>query len=280
MARHIQGEAMANQQEKSARFVQLHAQPKCFLIPNPWDTGSARLLEDLGFEALATTSAGFAFSRGKPDMGVTREEKMLHLRELCAAVQLPVSADLQNGFGDRPQDAADTIRLAAQAGAVGGSIEDASGHGENPVYDIGLARERVQAAAEAARAVGFKFMLTARAENYLYGRTDLADTIRRLQAYQEAGADVLFAPGLRTLDEMREVVRSVDRPVNVLLGGAQITHAQLQEIGVRRISVGGGLARAAYGAMLRAGKEMLEQGTFGFSADAPSTRQFNELFSG
>jgi 2-methylisocitrate lyase-like PEP mutase family enzyme len=280
MARHIQGEAMANQQEKSARFVQLHAQPKCFLIPNPWDTGSARLLEDLGFEALATTSAGFAFSRGKPDMGVTREEKMLHLRELCAAVQLPVSADLQNGFGDRPQDAADTIRLAAQAGAVGGSIEDASGHGENPVYDIGLARERVQAAAEAARAVGFKFMLTARAENYLYGRTDLADTIRRLQAYQEAGADALFAPGLRTLDEMREVVRSVDRPVNVLLGGAQITHAQLQEIGVRRISVGGGLARAAYGAMLRAGKEMLEQGTFGFSADAPSTRQFNELFSG
>jgi 2-methylisocitrate lyase-like PEP mutase family enzyme len=270
---------MTSQQDKSARFVQLHAQPKCFLIPNPWDTGSARLLEHLGFEALATTSAGFAFSRGKPDMGVTREEKMLHLRELCAAVALPVSADLQNGFGDRPRDAAETIRLAAQAGAVGGSIEDAAGQGENPVYDIGLARDRVQAAAEAARSVGFKFMLTARAENYLYGRTDLADTIRRLQAYQEAGADVLFAPGLRTLEEIREVVRSVDRPLNVLLAGTQITHGQAQEAGVRRISVGGALARAAYGAMLRAGKEMLEQGSFGFAADAPPTRHFNELFS-
>lgn len=269
---------MAAQLEKAQRFVALHAQPRCFVIPNPWDTGSARLLEHLGFEALATTSAGFAFSRGKPDMGVTREEKMLHLRELCAATSLPVSADLQNGFGDSPREAAETIRLAAQAGAVGGSIEDASGQGAHPVYDIGLARERVQAAVEAARRVGFPFVLTARAENYLYGRADLADTIRRLQAYQEAGADVLFAPGLRTLEDIRAVTGAVDRPVNVIGAGLPFTVAQLQEAGVRRISVGGGLARAAYGAMLHAGQEMLEQGGFGWAAQLQSTGHFNKLF--
>jgi 2-methylisocitrate lyase-like PEP mutase family enzyme len=266
--------------EKSARFVELHAGKRCFLIPNPFDTGSARLLESLGFEALATTSAGFAFTRGKPDMGITREEKMLHLRELCAATSLPVNADLQDGFGARPEDAAETIRLAAQAGAVGGSIEDASGAEGNPTFDIGLATERVRAAAEAARSVGFKFMLTARAENLLYGRGDLAETIRRLQAFQEAGADVLYAPGLRTLEDIRTVVRSVDRPVNVLMSmpKVDITVAQLQELGVRRVSVGGSLARAAYGALLRAGEEMLRDGSFGYAAQAPSTRHFNDIF--
>jgi 2-methylisocitrate lyase-like PEP mutase family enzyme len=268
---------MTTQQEKGERFARLHAGPKCFIIPNPWDTGSSRILELMGFEALATTSAGFAFSRGKPDMGVTREEKMLHLRELCAAVQVPVSADLQNGFGDRPEDAAETIRLAAQAGAVGGSIEDASGAGAQPVYDLGLARERVQAAVEAARAVGFKFTLTARAENHLYGRNDLADTIRRLQAFQEAGADVLFAPGLRTLEDIQAVVRAIDRPLNVIGAGLPYTREQLEQAGVRRISVGGALARAAYGAFEAAGKEMLERGSFGYASGIPSTQHFNDL---
>jgi 2-methylisocitrate lyase-like PEP mutase family enzyme len=273
---------MATQHEKSARFAQLHAGPQCFLIPNPWDAGSARILESMGFQALASTSAGFAFSRGKPDMGVTREEKLLHLRELCAATSLPVSADLQNGFGDRPEDAAETIRLAVQAGAVGGSIEDSTGRAEDAIYDIGLARERVQAAAEAAKSAGFKFMLTGRAENFLWGRNDLADTIRRLQAYQEAGADVLFAPGLRTLADIRTVLAAIDRPLNVIMGmaGVDITLAELQGLGVRRVSIGGSLARAAYGALERAGREMLEQGTFTFGGAAPSTKHFNDLFKG
>lgn len=271
---------MPDQPAKAERFAQLHSGPRCFLIPNPWDTGSARLLEHMGFEALATTSAGFAFSRGLPDMGVTREQKMLHLRELCAATGLPVSADLQNGFGDRPEDAAETIRQAAAAGAVGGSIEDASGSGVDGIYDIGLARERIAAAAEAARGAGFRFLLTARAENLLYGRNDLADTIRRLQAFQEAGADVLFAPGLRTLEDIRTVLAAIDRPLNVILGfpGVGLTRAQLEEAGVRRISIGGALARAAYGAVERVGREMLETGTFGFADGLPSTRHFNEIF--
>jgi 2-methylisocitrate lyase-like PEP mutase family enzyme len=271
---------MTPQHPKSERFVQLHAGTRCFPIPNPWDTGSARLLEWLGFEALATTSAGFAFSRGRPDMGVTREQKMAHLRELCAATSLPVSADLENGFGDRPEDAAETIRLAAQAGAVGGSIEDARGGRDNPVDDIGLACDRVRAAAEAAASVGFKFMLTARAENHLYGRDDLKDTIRRLQAYQEAGADVLFAPGLRTAEDIRTVVQAVDRPVNVIMGapGVGLDMAQLQALGVRRVSVGGALARAAYGALIGSARELKEKGTFGFAQDIPSTAHFNQIF--
>jgi 2-methylisocitrate lyase-like PEP mutase family enzyme len=190
-----------------------------------------------------------------------------------------VSADLENGFGDSPQDAAETIRLAAQAGVVGGSIEDARGGRDNPVYDIGLARERVQAAAEAARSLGFKFTLTARAENYLYGRDDLADTIRRLQAFQEAGADVLFAPGLRTLEDIRAVVSAVDRPVNVIGAGLPFTLAQLQEAGVRRVSVGGALARVAYAALMQAGREMLD-GSFGYARGLASTQSFNELFRG
>jgi 2-methylisocitrate lyase-like PEP mutase family enzyme len=271
---------MTTQQDKARRFSELHAGGNCFLIPNAWDTGSARLLEHMGFQALASTSAGFAFSRGKPDMGVTREEKMLHLRELCAATAVPVSADLENGYGHRPEEAAETIRQAALVGVVGGSIEDATGDAANPIYDIGLAAERVRAAAEAARSTGFAFMLTARAENHLWGRGDLADTIRRLQAYQEAGADVLFAPGLKTLEDIRSVLAAIDRPLNVIMGGAPLTVAQLREAGVRRISVGGSLARAAYGALMRAGQEMLEQGTFGFAAGAPPHKFFNDIFKG
>jgi 2-methylisocitrate lyase-like PEP mutase family enzyme len=258
--------------DKSARFVELHAGKRCFLIPNPFDTGSARLLESLGFEALATTSAGFAFTRGKPDMGITREEKMLHLRELCAATSLPVNADLQDGFGARPEDAAETIRLAAQAGAVGGSIEDASGAEGNPTFDIGLATERVRAAAEAARSVGFKFMLTARAENLLYGRGDLAETIRRLQAFQEAGADVLYAPGPRTPSEIGAIVAAVaPKPVNILVSGnAGLTLADIAALGARRISVGSSLARAAWAGFIRAAELMAEDGSFaGFDGIVP-----------
>jgi 2-methylisocitrate lyase-like PEP mutase family enzyme len=268
---------VTSQRDKADRFARLHEGPRCFVIPNPWDAGSAKLLELMGFEALATTSAGFAFSQARPDMGVTREEKMAHLRALCAAVSIPVSADLENGFGARPEDAAETFRQAAAAGVVGGSIEDASTHAEEKVYDLGLARERVQAAVEAARALDFKFTLTARAENYLYGRKDLADTIRRLQAYQEAGADVLFAPGLRTLEDIQAVVRSLDRPLNVIGTGLPYTREQLEQAGVRRISVGGALARAAYGALEAAGREMLE-GRFDYAAGIPSTQHFNELF--
>lgn len=270
---------MTTQHDKARRFSELHAGSSCFLIPNPWDTGSARLLEHMGFQALASTSAGFAFSHGKPDMSVTREEKMVHLREMCAATNLPVSADLENGYGHKPEDAAETIRQAALAGVVGGSIEDSTGDPANPIYDIGLAAERVRAAAQAARAAGFKFMLTGRAENHLWGRNDLADTIRRLQAYQEAGADVLFAPGLKTLEDIRAVLAAIDRPLNVIMGGAStLTVAQLQEAGVRRISIGGSLARAAYGALVRAGKEMLEQGTFAFGSEAPPHKYFNDIF--
>ena len=269
---------MKTQLEKSARLVELHEGPKCFVIPNPWDAGSARLLEAIGFQALATTSAGFAFTHAKPDMAVTREEKMAHLREVCAAVSVPVSADLQNGFGDRPEDAAECIRLAAQAGAVGGSIEDSTGRPEDPIYDFGLARERMKAAVEAARSVGFRFMLVGRAENYLWGRRDLADTIARLQAYQEAGADVLFAPGVTALEDIQAITRSVDRPVNVIGAGLPYTLAQLEAAGVKRVSVGGALSRLALGAIEKAGKEMLEGGSFGFASGIPSTKHFNDLF--
>jgi 2-methylisocitrate lyase-like PEP mutase family enzyme len=271
---------MKTQQEKAQRFEQLHAGTRCFLIPNPWDTGSARLLEHMGFEALASTSAGFAFSRGKPDMSVTREEKMLHLRELCAATNLPVSADLENGYGHQPEDAAETIRQAALAGVVGGSIEDSTGDAANPIYEIGAATDRIRAAVAAARSTGFKFMLTARAENHLWGRNDLPDTIRRLQAYQEAGADVLFAPGVKTLEDIRTVLAAIDRPFNVILGSVPLTVAQLQEAGVRRLSVGGSLARVAYGSMMAAARKMLEQGDFAFAKDMPPHKVFNDIFKG
>ncbi len=270
---------MTTQQAKAERFAALHAQPGCFLIPNFWDVGSARLLEREGFQALASSSAGFAFSQGRPDMGVTRQAKLQHLREVCAAVALPVSADLENGFGHRPEDAAETVRLAAEAGVVGGSIEDCRGPVADPIYDLGLARERVQAAVEAARRLPFKFTLTARAENLLWGRNDLDDTIRRLVAYQEAGADVLFAPGLKTADQIREVVAAIARPLNVVMGmpGAALDFAQLQALGVRRVSVGGSFARAAYGAMLAAARENRDRGTFGYTATIPGTKQFNDI---
>jgi 2-methylisocitrate lyase-like PEP mutase family enzyme len=271
---------MPTQNDKAAAFRALH-QTGTFVIPNPWDIGTARLLAHLGFAALATTSAGFAFSRGQPDGAVTRKETMKHAREIVGATDLPVSADLENGFGDAPREAAETIRQAAAAGLVGGSIEDATGRKDDPIYEHARAVERVRAAVEAARRLPFPSPPTSRAEKFLWGRPDLADTIRRLQAFQEAGADVLYAPGLKTREEIATLIRAVDRPVNVLAGipGA-LGVAELAEIGVRRISIGGSLARAALGAVLKAGHEMRESGSFGFAGTAPSGREINGLFAG
>src|SRR5436190_4667265 len=236
---------MATQAEKGTTFRALHEGDRAFIIPNPWDVGSARLLQSLGFEALATTSAGFAFSIGKTDGAVDRETMLKHAAALVAATDLPVSADLENGYGDNPAHVAETIRLAADIGLAGCSIEDVpQGRGQAP-YELSLAAERVRAAAEAAHSLPFPFMLTARAENYIVGRPDLRDTIARLQAFQQAGADVLYAPGLTTKEDISAVVRSVDRPVNVIMAlqGAQLSLADLSALGVKRISVGSALAR-------------------------------------
>jgi 2-methylisocitrate lyase-like PEP mutase family enzyme len=272
---------MTSQADKAVAFRALHEARLPFVIPNPWDIGSARLLEALGFKALATTSAGYAFSRGLPDNAVGREQMIRHLAELAPSTNLPVSADLENGFGDTPEDAAETIRQAAAAGVVGGSIEDATGRADDPIYAHELAVERVRAAVEAARSLPFPFTLTARSENYLVGRADLADTIRRLQAFQEAGADVLYAPALKSREDIVAVVSAVDRPVNVLMGmaGMPFSVDDLAQMGVRRISVGGALARAALGALLRAAKEMNERGTFTYTNEAAATKEITDLFA-
>lgn len=274
-------QARHDQARKADALVALHQQLGAFIIPNPWDVGSARLLEILGFKALATTSAGYAFSLGKPDNHVGREQMMLHLAQLVEATSLPISADLENGFGDDPRVAAETITLAAQAGVVGGSIEDSTGRADGPLYCLEHAAARVQAAAEAARALPFKFTLTARAENYFVGVPDLADVIKRLQAYQEAGADVLFAPGLKRIEDIATVVRAVDRPVNVVMGlaGVKFTLDELAAVGVKRVSVGGSLARAAIGAFMRAAQELRDHGTFGYAADAIPMAEINGLLS-
>jgi 2-methylisocitrate lyase-like PEP mutase family enzyme len=271
---------MKTQQEKAQEFVNLHRKGNCFVIPNPWDIGSAKLLEHLGFRALATTGAGFAFSLGKSDLSINAKDMLPQLTQLAAATDLPVSADLQNGFGDAPEDVASTIIEAAQTGIVGGSIEDASGKPDAPIYDISLATERIQQAAQAAKSLDFKFMLTARAENYLYGKPDIKDTIRRLQAYQEAGADVLYAPGIQSKEDIQAIVSSIDRPLNVITGfqGVQLTVSELSALGVTRISVGGSLARAAYGALMRAGNEILSSGTFEYASDAISGKELNAIF--
>ena len=272
---------MATQAEKAEKFKALHERPEAFVIPNPWDPGSARLLAGLGFEALATTSSGFANSIGRPDGGVSLQEKIEHCRTLCAATDLPVSADLEKCFADSPEGAAETIRMAAAAGVVGGSIEDFSGDPGKPIYDFQLAVERVQAAVEAARSLDFPFMLTARAENLLRGRNDLDDTIRRLQAFEQVGADVLYAPALTTLEQVRTVVDAVGRPVNVLAPPLQgVTVAQLSEAGVRRISIGGALARALIATLLDAGREMRDQGSFTWAASAAPAAEINRLLSG
>lgn len=256
----------ATQIDKAKRFRELHQRPGTFVIPNPWDAGAARLLTMLGFEALATTSAGFAFTLGRKDGAVTREEAMAHCRLLVAASELPVSADLENCFGDDPATVAETVRLAAGTGLVGCSVEDASGDQRQPIYDFAQAVDRVAAAVEAARKLPFPFTLTARAENFLHGRQDLDDTIKRLQAFEKAGADVLYAPGLPSLDAVKTVCGAVAKPVNVLANG-RFSVAELGAAGTKRVSVGGMLSRVAYGAFLRAARELKENGTFRFASD-------------
>jgi 2-methylisocitrate lyase-like PEP mutase family enzyme len=258
---------MQDQSRKAAAFRLLHTRPGAFVIPNPWDAGTARILTSLGFEALATTSAGFAFALGRRDGTATRDETVANARAIVDATVLPVSADLENGFGDAPEMAAETILLAAGCGLVGGSIEDATRDEDQRIYDFSLAVERVAAAVEAARSLSIPFTLTARAENFLHGRPDLPDTIRRLQAFERAGADVLYAPGLPSVEAIREVCRSVSRPVNVL-GGPGFRLRELAEAGVKRVSVGSGLSRAALGRFVRAAREILESGSFEFARDA------------
>ena len=253
---------MISQADKAQRFLALHRPGEPLLMPNPWDLGSARLLASLGFEALATTSSGFAATLGRNDGSVTRDEAMVHAAVIVAATDLPVSADLENAYADEPAGVAETMRLAIEVGLAGASVEDFA----REIYDIGPATERVAAAAEAAHAGPGRLVLTARAENYLHGRPDLADTIARLQAYQEAGADVLYAPGLRRLEDISQLVREVDRPVNVLALEGVPPVAELAEAGVSRISVGGAFAFAALGAVVAAATELREQGTYGWRA--------------
>lgn len=258
------------QTEKFEVFKSLHERPAAFVIPNPWDAGTARILTALGFEALATTSAGFAFSIGRRDSAarLTRDEVLGNAQAIADATHLPVSCDLEGGFGDAPETCAETIELAAAVGLVGGSIEDATGDPEIPIYEFGQAVDRVAAACDAAR--GLPFVVTARSENFLHGRSDLDDTIRRLQAFVEVGADVVYAPGLSDLDAIRIVCESLDKPVNVVMGLKETTFTveELQAAGVKRISVGGAFARAALGAFVRAAREVKEKGTFTFSTDA------------
>jgi 2-methylisocitrate lyase-like PEP mutase family enzyme len=274
---------MATYAEKSAAFRALHARPGAFVIPNPWDAGTARLLASLGFEALATTSLGLANSLGRADGtgAVSRDEVLANCRAIAGATDLPVNADLENCYADEPEAAAGMIRLAAEAGVVGGSIEDATGDPLNPIYDFELAVERVRAAVEVARSLPTPFMLTARAENFLHGRRDLDDTIRRLRAFEAAGAEVLYAPGLRDLASIRTVTAAVGKPVNVVMSAADpsITVAQLALAGVKRISVGGALSRLALAAFLKGAREMKEQGSFTYMRDTVPSAELRQAFA-
>ncbi len=259
---------MTNADTLGSRFLALHHGPGPLLLPNPWDAGSARLFEQLGFAALATTSSGFAATLGRQDGQVTLDETLENAAAIVRATTIPVSADLEHGFGATLADVADTYVRAAGIGLAGASIEDATGDEADPIFPIEVAAERVRAVAEAAHRAAPGFVLTGRAENHFHGRDDLADTIRRLQAYQEAGADVLYAPGLTKADDIRSVVTSVDRPVNVLFRATGPTVAELGDLGVARISIGGGFAFAAYGAAVEAAREFLERGTAEFSERA------------
>ena len=268
--------------EKAAAFRALHERPGAFMIPNPWDAGTARLLASLGFEALATTSLGLANSLGRVDgtNGVSRAQVIENCRVIAAATDLPVNADLENGYAHEPRAAAEIIRLAAGAGISGGSIEDATGETDKPIYDFQQAVERVQAAVEVARALPVPFLLPARAENLLHGRLDLDDTIRRLQAFEKVGADVLYAPGVRDLATIQTVVSSVSKPVNVVMSAADpdLTVAQLAGVGVKRISVGGALSRLALAAFLKGAREMAERGAFTWMRDTVSSKELKDVF--
>jgi len=268
--------------EKAAAFRALHERPGAFVIPNPWDAGTARLLASLGFEALATTSLGLANSLGRVDgtNGVSRAQVIENCRVIAAATDLPVNADLENGYAHEPRAAAEIIRLAAGAGISGGSIEDATGETDRPIYDFQQAVERVQAAVEVARALPVPFLLTARAENLLHGRLDLDDTIRRSQAFEKVGADVLYAPGVRDLATIQTVVSSVSKPVNVVMSAADpdLTVAQLAGVGVKRISVGGALSRLALAAFLKGAREMAERGAFTWMRDTVPSKELKDVF--
>ena len=271
------------QSVRAEAFKALHERAGIFVVPNPWDAGSAKLLASLGFEALATTSAGLAFSLGKADGKgvVTREETLENARIITGATHLPVAADLENGYGDAPEACAETILLAAGAGLAGGSIEDATGRAEDPIYPFDLSVERIKAAVKAARSLSFPFTLTARAENLIHGRPDLKDTIRRLQAFADAGADVLYAPGLKTREEVDAVVRALaPKPVNVVLGLGvlSLSLAELAALGVKRVSLGSTLARVAYGSFLRAAEEIRQKGTFSFAAGSVPYAELNAFF--
>ena len=269
---------MTEQMAKAAAFQALHEQPGAFVIPNPWDVGTARLLEHLGFKALATTSLGVANMHGR--RRCTGQEVLENIRLICQATSLPVNADLEDGFAAAPEEAAKMIAQASACGAVGGSIEDATGDRDAPIYDFALAVERIEATVEAARALPVPFLLTARAENLLHGRQDLDDTIRRLQAFEAAGADVLYAPGLKTLEDIRTVVSSVGKPVNVVMGMADpsITLAELSDAGVKRVSIGGALSRLALKAFLDGAKEMRD-GRFGFVREMASVQELHAAFT-
>ncbi len=271
---------MARNDRKARALCRLHDSKSCFVIPNPWDVGSARILTAAGFKALATTGAGLAYSRGEPNGYPGREAILENATEIANAVSVPVSADLENGFGDEPAIVADTISRAIEAGLAGGSIEDANLDGDDPIYPVECAVERIEAAAAAVRASGIPFQLVARAENYLYGRPDLGDTIDRLQRFQEAGADVLYAPGLASVGDIRAIVSSVDLPVNVVMGrtGDLVDFATLKDLGVARISIGSSLQRLAYGALDRAAREMIDGGTFSFAADALTVEELDRRF--
>ncbi|MGQ0831772.1 MAG: isocitrate lyase/PEP mutase family protein [Microthrixaceae bacterium] len=258
--------------ERARQFLDLHVPGTPLLMPNPWDAGSARLLASLGFRALATTSSGHASTLGRLDGEVSRDEALTHAAAVVAAVDIPVSADLENGFADDPAGVVETVRRAAASGLAGCSIEDSTQRADDPIYDLGLAVERVSAAVEAARATDEGIVLTARAENLLHG-LDLGDTIVRLQAYEAAGADVVFAPGLRTIEDVRAVISSVGVPVNVLALPGSPSVAALADAGVARISVGGGFAYAAMGGVVEAARELLEHGTYGFLAGADIGRR-------
>ncbi|WP_372006483.1 isocitrate lyase/phosphoenolpyruvate mutase family protein [Tistrella mobilis] len=261
-------------------FRRLHEAPGAFILPNPWDAGTARILAGMGFPALATTSAGMAFSAGQPEGVAGREQVLAHCRSIVTATPLPVSADLEKGFGDDPAHAAETVRAAAEAGLAGCSLEDHTGDRSRPIYDHGLAVERIAAAAEAARGLDRDFVLTARAENFMWGRPDLDDTIRRLQAFEAAGADVLYAPGLPDLDAVRMVCTAVTRPVNVVIGvaGMAATADDLAAAGVKRISLGSTLARLAFGAFVEAAREMRRAGSFSFAGRAMPFAELEGFF--
>lgn len=265
--------ATPGQDDLAARFLALHRPGEPLLLPNPWDAGSARLLASLGFAALATTSSGFAATLGRPDGSVTADEAISHAAAIARATQLPVSADLENGFGDRPDEVAATVAAALDAGLAGCSVEDFTRRRDDPVYDLGLAAGRIGAAAEAAHTGPRRLVLTARAENHLYGRDDLADTIARLQRYGEAGADVLYAPGLTRPGDIAEVVRSVGKPVNVLAVAGAPNVAELASLGVARISVGGAFGYAALSALAGAAAELRDAGTYSYLTASAAGRE-------